>query len=105
MTMNKLKFSRLLAGSAYAILSLCVLYIYIINSAPTDGVRCGTPIVGLFLLASLIAGIISLIAGCLGVASQRSAKTPFSIKRLLEYIILFLPFLVGLSFFIFMLCA
>jgi len=59
-------------------------------------VKCGTPMIGIMLLACMSSGAASLLAAGLGVASYRSILGPRPKTRALEIAALSLPLLVAM---------
>jgi hypothetical protein len=58
--------------------------------------KCGTPMIGIMLLACFISGITSLMATGLGVASYRRVSCPRPKMRMLEIAALLLPLLAAM---------
>src|SRR3974377_113147 len=59
-------------------------------------IKCGTPMIGIMLLACVIAGGASLLASGFGVLSYRAVSGPHPKMRLLEIAALSLPLLVAI---------
>jgi hypothetical protein len=61
-------------------------------------IKCGTPMIGIMLLACSIAGLASLVALGLGVLSYRTVSATHSKMRVLEIAALSLPLLLAIVF-------
>jgi len=96
----KRKLSLLLATIAIIVVPL-LAYVQGVRETRAQlevrGWACGMPILGLYLLALLISGCLSLVALVLGVLAYRRLPPPRPKRRLLELAIVALPLLLAIG--------
>jgi hypothetical protein len=61
----------------------------------SHGWLCGNPMIGIICLAGIASSVLSLVATGLGIASLRAVPEPRPRARVIELIILFLPFVIA----------
>lgn len=64
------------------------------------GAACGMPILGIYLLAVLVAGVCSALALLFGVLAYRKLSPPRPVMRMLELAVVGMPLLLALVVFI-----
>ena len=60
-----------------------------------DGFACGMPILALFMLAVLVAGVLSLVATVLNALAFKAQPAPRPVMRVLELLLVSAPMLLG----------